>query len=465
MKDAVMRTVVNMVEVSMIKRNKLFGRVAIFAICLGAIHAVKDGYTGPPGTALVDILIVLVILGCYLIYLRGYIGLARIIGLTFLNLTFTVYACLVPQEVGVYLFYFPLIAISAAIFGSHENLPRFFFMGFSAVCLLVLFASDFKIPGIEPMKIEAPKSDFFINLITSAVVLVACINFILQIGRETEQTLYDLATEVRVQNQSLEKTNAELDRFLYSTSHDLRSPLMSIKGLVNIARREKDGEVVNMYLNMIMERADKLDFFIKDIIDYARNSRTDIECDPLDFDALIDEVWDNYRYMEGAERIRFTKEVSTEQVSGDRSRILTLFNNLVSNAVKYHNVHHPDPYIRVSVVGSSTNARITIEDNGIGIQKDRLGKVFDMFYRAHDYSKGSGLGLYIVKEVVDKLNGNIRVSSIPMQGTTFTVALPVKPTTTEARNGQQSAASAESERHSIAEAARASKLATSVPHL
>jgi len=425
-----------MLDISKIKRNKLFGRVAVFAILLGAVHCVKDAYDGPPITPLLDAGISFALLGCYLLYRRGHITLARIIGLTFMNLTFAFYACLVPEEVGVYLFYFPLIAISAAIFGTEERVQRYFFMGFSAACLFALFATDFSLTGNLSFPVESPRSDFYINLGSSAVVLVMCINFILQIGRETEQAFYNLATEIKVQNQHLEKTNEELDRFLYSTSHDLRAPLMSIKGLVNIALRESDVDVVKMYLNMMMERSDKLDFFIKDIIDYARNSRTDIECNPLDFDSIIDGVWDTYKFMDGAERIVFNKEVSCDPVCGDRARIMTLFNNLISNAIKYHNPAEEKPFVNVKVVASSQYARITIEDNGIGIAKDRQGRIFEMFYRAHDYSKGSGLGLYIVKEVVDKLNGTVRVTSTPFKGTTFTLVLPVKPSQSETQTEQ-----------------------------
>ena len=276
MKTQGIGSVADLVELSKIKRYKLFGRIAMFAALMGFVHTVKDATEGPHGAALIDIFITLVIIGCYLLYRRGKIHIARIIGLTFLNLTFAAYASLVPADVGVFLFYFPMIAISAAVFDTEEWKLRYFFMGLYGLCLFVLFMTDFRLLGDVHLDVGDPKMDFLINIGSSAIVLIACVNFIIQIGRETEEALYELANEIKVKNISLEKTNAELDRFLYSTSHDLRSPLMSIRGLVNIAIREDDGDVVRQYLAMMRERTDKLDLFIKDIIDYARNSRTEL---------------------------------------------------------------------------------------------------------------------------------------------------------------------------------------------
>lgn len=446
------------VELSKIKRNKLFGRITIFAAFVALFHTVEDASLGLTAAPLIDMVIVLVILFCYLLYRRGFIAPARIIGLGFLNITFALYASLLPMEVGVYLFYFPLISISFAIFDSAERKQRLFFVILSVSLLALLFITDFKLLG--DIKIEAADITtwFLINLFSSVIVLIICLNFTIQLNEETEGQLHELAKEIRVKNLGLEKANAELDRFLYCTSHDLRAPLMSIKGLVNIASNETSDPVLKKYFQMMTERSDKLDFFIKDIIDYARNSRTDLELGPIDFEELVDEVWDNFLFMEGASKIRLEKNIACEQVLSDRSRLLVLLNNLVSNAIKYHDVNQCDPWISISVVSSFRNVKIVISDNGLGIGKEHLNRVFEMFYRAHEYSKGSGLGLYIVKEIIEKLEGSIRVKSEEREGTSFTIVIPVTSHKTVSPREQQERSQQAQENSSAPEEATPKKL-------
>ena len=100
-------------------------------------------------------------------------------------------------------------------------------------------------------------------------------------------------------------------------------------------------------------------------------------------------------------------------------------NNLSSNAIKYHNLSRSNPWVKVSMNISGNNLNIVVSDNGLGISAERQSKIFDMFYRGTEHSKGSGLGLYIVKETIDKMRGTIRVDSIEGEGTSFSVNLPL----------------------------------------
>jgi signal transduction histidine kinase len=247
-----------------------------------------------------------------------------------------------------------------------------------------------------------------------------------KLNASSERELKDLAEEVNGKNVHLEKTNAELDRILYSTSHDLRSPLSSIKGLVNIARMETADEKIQRYLDMMIGRVDRLDFFIKDIIDYSKNARTQISTEPVDFDVLLSEVTDNLKYIEGAESIQFNKKVSlAHTVSADKNRLSVVLNNLMANAIKYHDPHKENQWIDVHVSNSDGTIKITVADNGMGIEPEHQKKVFDMFYRGTLQSDGSGLGLYIVKETVSKMKGTIAVKSTAGKGSAFLVTFPV----------------------------------------
>jgi len=409
------------------KRHRLFSRIALFATGIGAFHTIEDFLFGSDIAPFIDLFITLFMFGCYVLSRKKHHQTARILGISFLNLIFTIYACLVPQQVGVYLFFFPLIAISSAVFDTGERLLRNIFVLLSVSLLIALFVSDFDLIGTYAIESSHESTFFLINLISSAFVLVVCINFVIQVNEDSENKLRALAYEIQIKNANLEKTNAELDRFLYSTTHDLRAPLLSIKGLVNIASLEvNDRDKIAGYLMMMTDRADKLDNFIKDIIDYSRNKRTDVRLEWLDLNLIVDEVMDNFKFMDGAQKIHFEKSIEVvDKIHADKSRISIVLNNLMSNAIKYHNYHQSDPWIKIHIAIHHNNINLTISDNGQGISDDHQSKIFNMFYRGTEKSKGSGLGLYIVKEMVEKMNGRITVESRKDEGTSFFITIPV----------------------------------------
>ena len=233
------------------------------------------------------------------------------------------------------------------------------------------------------------------------------------------------ATEekMKVSNKKLRKANAELDNFVYSVSHDLRAPIASVLGLVNLAKKEKDVKLMKKYIDMIESSAEKQDAFIKDILDLSRNSRLDISEDPILFEDIVTEIFDELKYYQ--ENKTVNKEIKIEQshdFHSDKKRLKVIFNNLISNAIRYSNGH--DPHIKIEIAVDNAIAKIKIQDNGIGIDKKHLKNVFKMFYRATEDNAGSGLGLYIVKETVDKLRGNVYLNSHVREGTVVNLELP-----------------------------------------
>jgi signal transduction histidine kinase len=130
--------------------------------------------------------------------------------------------------------------------------------------------------------------------------------------------------------------------------------------------------------------------------------------------------------MEGADRIAFSVCSLVEEVRTDKSRLKVVLSNIISNAIKYHNLRQEDPTVQITSSQFESTVCISIKDNGIGIPEEAQEKIFDMFYRASDRAGGSGLGLYIVKEIVEKLEGSITVNSVFGVGTTFEVRIPVQ---------------------------------------
>lgn len=228
-------------------------------------------------------------------------------------------------------------------------------------------------------------------------------------------------------NTDLKKANSELDRFVYSASHDLRAPLKSILGLLNITKEYANQENTDLIdcLSMLDVSVLKLDGFIEDILNYSRNTRMGLDKDTIDFKELISKIQENYLYLEGVKEIDLQLEIeAVSEFVADSKRISIVLNNLISNAFKYRDITKEKSFLKIKFSCDSQTAKITIEDNGIGIDDKHKEKVFDMFYRATILSSGSGLGLYIVKETIDKLNGKISIESEFGIGTKFMIEIP-----------------------------------------
>lgn len=225
-------------------------------------------------------------------------------------------------------------------------------------------------------------------------------------------------------NAELSKRNTELDNFVYSVSHDLRAPIASVLGLINIARKDKSTEMRDTYLEMINNSALQQDHFIKEILDQSRNSRLELKREEIEFEPLINETFNQLKYATSTGK-SVEKVISVHQSQpffSDRWRLKVILNNIISNAIRYRN--GKDPVIKVDVDIVDHRARVSVQDNGKGIAREHLQNVFKMFYRATDDGAGSGLGLYIVKEAIDKLSGKIQIDSEEGKGTTVHIEIP-----------------------------------------
>lgn len=226
-------------------------------------------------------------------------------------------------------------------------------------------------------------------------------------------------------NSELRKLNEELDRFVYSASHDLRAPLSSVLGLVEIARLEPTINGKDECLTMINSSIKKLDGFINDIIDFSRNQRVELQFDKVDIEQEAKEVLDDLKFLDKEDKIKVSvNSHESSHIITDGRRLRVILKNLISNSIRYHDLHKEAPFIKVEIKYKSQLVIISVSDNGIGIDNKHINDIFKMFYRADETSKGSGLGLYIVKETIDKLKGKIEVKSELHKGTTFTLTLP-----------------------------------------
>ena len=238
---------------------------------------------------------------------------------------------------------------------------------------------------------------------------------------ETQQTNQELED----QNQALQKTNRELDMLVYSASHDLRAPLTSLEGLVSLSRDEADVAERASYHELMLGRIKHLDSFIQDIVDYARNNRQTVVSKEISMNDLVDQTLMNYSFLEQFSKIHQQIEIAQPTAfCSDPTRLSVILKNLISNAIRYYDPTKAKPLVKITVCTSPSHLHLTVADNGLGIPEDQLSKIFDMFYRASDQARGSGLGLFIVQETVNRLGGEIRVQSVEGEGTAFELTIP-----------------------------------------
>ena len=228
---------------------------------------------------------------------------------------------------------------------------------------------------------------------------------------------------LNLKNEELQKTNAELDNFVYSISHDLRSPLLSIKGIVSLIIQSSDIDEKNRrYLEMVDGSASRLDGTIQEILEYSRNSRLDITPESFNLVTMVQESFNDLKF--GAQgNIQLFLDIQTEPIIySDKSRMSVLMKNIIGNSIKYRR-KDIDAFVKLTLKRSEGKVVITLSDNGEGIDRKYLDQVFTMFFRGTTTSIGTGLGLYICKEIVSKLGGQLLVDSILGEGTTMTIIL------------------------------------------
>jgi len=286
------------------------------------------------------------------------------------------------------------------------------FIGVISISTIILSATVIE-RGVAQRKLE----EFNENLETMVQERTRALNEEINTRKEAEDKI------VRT-NKELSKRNTELDNFVYSVSHDLRAPIASVFGLINLAKKDKDTSKKNMYLEMIYKSAMQQDDFIKEILDQSRNSRLEVKREEILFEPLIDETFNQLKFATspGNSVEKVINIYQDEPFYSDRWRLKVILNNIISNAIRYRN--GKDPVIKVDITIREHLATLAIQDNGKGIDRDHLPNIFKMFYRATDDGAGSGLGLYIVKEAIDKLNGQIQVESEVGIGTLVKLAIP-----------------------------------------
>jgi len=225
----------------------------------------------------------------------------------------------------------------------------------------------------------------------------------------------------------LQEKNEEFETFMYRASHDLRGPVSTIKGLVQIATVESKKTFVHQCMEMVGECANKLDNTLVDLRDIVKIKQSTVEISEIDLERIVKMQISIFQGSRKFDKIKW-KVISNIKRSfySDLTLINIIIQNILDNSIKYIKQVIRVPLIEVNITVAEDSCIMEFSDNGPGIREEYLDKVFHMFFRGNEYSDGTGVGLYLVKNAVEKLAGEIEITSEFNKGCRLKVVLPVK---------------------------------------
>jgi len=233
-------------------------------------------------------------------------------------------------------------------------------------------------------------------------------------------------TSLKTYQEKLQATNEELNTFIYKTHHDLKNPLSSLLGLLQLAETEITDETALSYLDMIHQSAGKLDNILTTLIKTIEIKDGKKKLEQVHLNSLLEEIFNRSKLVKGADQLKFDYQVNEEvqTIKTDKNVLTSILENLVTNAIKYKDESKEEQWVRIRVDQFDNGVVFQVADNGQGIDPDVRDLIFKMFYRANKTPDGTGLGLFLVKKGVEKLEGTIDVTSEKAQGSTFEITIP-----------------------------------------
>ncbi len=224
----------------------------------------------------------------------------------------------------------------------------------------------------------------------------------------------------------LTQANYVIDKFINSCSHSMRGPLKTIRGLVNLMSETSTDHKPDPMLGLIQRTATHLEDILNQLEQFLENSKKEMKIEEVQIESVIGEVEARFQADMQSRAMEITVDIGLEDkiILTDRELFKTILTQLFSNAIAFSDPGKSKKMIAITGKAFHRSYHLTISDNGIGIQPENVSRIFQLFYRGSEQSKGAGIGLYIVKEVVEKLKGMISVQSQPGSGTKFLVWLP-----------------------------------------
>jgi|GEM_PF-1177657 len=242
---------------------------------------------------------------------------------------------------------------------------------------------------------------------------------------ELEKQVQLRTEELQRSNTALERTQAELDVFLYRASHDLKGPLCSMEGLLQLARMEEDPGQQRQYYPLMQQTTQKLSRVLQSLLSYTKNSHLNVLRERLQFESMVAQVLEGLREVKGFERVKVQAYYNVlSPFYSDAERVFSVLRNVLSNSITFQNYARQEPLVNIWITCSTEEATIVVRDNGVGMGQEEQAKLFGLFTKSSTQSTGSGLGLFVTGEIIKKLGGRISVQSQEGQGTQVSIQIP-----------------------------------------
>lgn len=400
------------------KNALLRGHLIVVSIVVGIVYLITDRLSHIMGNEPYYLAVIITGIITFILNRKRKYKMANVLFLSLINLIIFLFASGDSNKTGVYMMFVISGITGFALFGYKDKIMAGMFALLSLSLFFLAYWFDITLRPPRVLSEEYIQINFGINFTIALITGIALLYFLIDVNHSTEK-------ELLAKNDLLAKTNRELDRFVYSASHDLRAPLSSLLGLIEVAHKTSDPAEINQCLDLMRQRVNNMDGFIKEIIDFSRNTRQEVKKETFNLLTFIKEIVDDLKFAEGMEQIYVRLDIAPDlQIISDPTRLKVVLNNLVGNAFKYQDPQKEQQEVYIKAQAEGDMIRIDIRDNGLGIATEHQSKVFEMFYRASEKSRGSGLGLYIVKETLAKLKGAIQLRSTATEGSTFSIWLP-----------------------------------------
>lgn len=270
--------------------------------------------------------------------------------------------------------------------------------------------------------------DIGVNFITkeNGIIPVSCSFTLLRDFSSKKNQILIVAKNISAllnARDQLRDKNDELNLFVYKASHDLKSPVSSMQGLTYLMKKSNDYEELKSYIPLMEKSLSNLDVILNELLIIGRITYGELELKPIELQQIFDSIFNSVIQVKDSVTLRLTIEEGVKFILTEKGLFQSILFNLIDNAYKYRNAME-QPFIHIVLVRTNNGIKITIEDNGCGIKEEEQKNIFKMFYRAHETSQGTGLGLYIVKTSLTKLGGSISLESNYGKGSKFTIQLP-----------------------------------------
>jgi signal transduction histidine kinase len=408
------------------KKIILTGQLALVVIFLGTCYTFYDLYRGIDTTWPFQAASAVLAVISFFLNRNGWHTSAKL--LLAITANATVYIFVASENIATELnIFFIVIAIATmACFGYEQ---RHLALGLFLLTLSLYLATVFLDIQILDKKVVDTgylKENGILNFIVALVASTLIVFSLISVNFHSEKVLRENEQMMAKKNEELTRLNVELDRFVYASSHDLTAPLRSILGLIGLANLTDDREENKKFLAMMKDRVIDLEKFIKEMSDYTKNASSSVMIEQIEISKIVREVLETLRFYPDSDKLEIEVNIQDDLVIlSDHTRVKVILSNIISNCFKYCDPEKKNSWIRIIAENHGSMLHFEVSDNGLGIPESALPKIFDMFFRAHEeHGEGSGLGLYIVKETIDKLGGTIAVESSVGSGTTFRITLP-----------------------------------------